>query len=254
MSTLEVTTAVPCPNGCCVCPQATLLGAYGGGGIMTLDDWRTILAKVPSFVRIDFSAFCEPWVNPHCTEMILMAAERHPVSVYTTLSHTTSDDIAAILAVPFVAFCVHLPDALGMFEVPSREDDWDVVAEVVDSAITNLRFNTLSPDRELAAGAPSVKLSILVINSRAGSLWERKRIRGPIRCRSAGLAFDRNVVLPNGDVVLCCMDFGLRHTIGNLLSEEYAAILNGSRHRAIRAAAQGDGDLLCRRCEYAKVV
>jgi len=34
-----------------------------------------------------------------------------------------------------------------------------------------------------------------------------------------------NVVLPNGDVSLCCMDYGLTHIIGNIFTEEYTDII-----------------------------
>jgi hypothetical protein len=33
--------------------------------------------------------------------------------------------------------------------------------------------------------------------------------------------YDQNVCLPNGDVVLCCMDYSMQHKIGNLLEQEY---------------------------------
>jgi hypothetical protein len=34
-----------------------------------------------------------------------------------------------------------------------------------------------------------------------------------------------NVVLPNGDVSLCCMDYGLKHIIGNIYEQEYDDII-----------------------------
>ena len=34
-----------------------------------------------------------------------------------------------------------------------------------------------------------------------------------------------NVVLPNGDVSLCCMDYGLKHILGNLYTQEYNDII-----------------------------
>ena len=34
-----------------------------------------------------------------------------------------------------------------------------------------------------------------------------------------------NVLLPNGDVSLCCMDYGLEHIIGNLYEQSYEDII-----------------------------
>ena len=33
-----------------------------------------------------------------------------------------------------------------------------------------------------------------------------------------------NVLLPNGDMTLCCMDYGLKHILGNLYKQEYKDI------------------------------
>ena len=34
-----------------------------------------------------------------------------------------------------------------------------------------------------------------------------------------------NVMLPNGDVSLCCMDYGLEHILGNLFEQSYDEIM-----------------------------
>ena len=34
-----------------------------------------------------------------------------------------------------------------------------------------------------------------------------------------------NVVLPNGDVSLCCMDYGLKHIIGNIFEQSYDEVV-----------------------------
>jgi radical SAM protein with 4Fe4S-binding SPASM domain len=47
-----------------------------------------------------------------------------------------------------------------------------------------------------------------------------------LTCRSTPF-YDRNVLLPNGDVVLCCMDYNLKHIIGNLLTQTYEEIFKG---------------------------
>ena len=47
-----------------------------------------------------------------------------------------------------------------------------------------------------------------------------------LTCKSTPF-YDRNVLLPNGDVVLCCMDYDLKHIIGNLLTQTYEEIMQG---------------------------
>ena len=44
-----------------------------------------------------------------------------------------------------------------------------------------------------------------------------------------------NVLLPNGDVILCCMDYGLKNVLGNLLSMDYDELFRGPAFRKVCA-------------------
>jgi len=72
-------------------------------------------------------------------------------------------------------------------------------------------------------------------------------------CRKLG----RNpqvVMLPNCDVVLCCMDFGLKHKLGNLLDQSYLDIVNSPNFQKIRSNRfHWDGDCLCRECDWSSI-
>ena len=93
MGRLEITTHIGCPLNCTDCPQALLKSKYRGRKTMTLVDYKKAIDKVPTDVRIDFSGMCEPFVNKHCTEMIIYAAEKgHPLALYTTLQGATLKD------------------------------------------------------------------------------------------------------------------------------------------------------------------
>jgi radical SAM protein with 4Fe4S-binding SPASM domain len=72
-----------------------------------------------------------------------------------------------------------------------------------------------------------------------------------LTCRSTPF-YDRNVLLPNGDVVLCCMDYNLKHVIGNLLTQTYAEIFAGEPLAEIikwNEAARFDKCSICKSCE-----
>ena len=49
-----------------------------------------------------------------------------------------------------------------------------------------------------------------------------EKVKRPVGCLEK---LYHNVVLPNGDVSLCCMDYGLEHIIGNLLDQEYEDVI-----------------------------
>jgi len=75
---------------------------------------------------------------------------------------------------------------------------------------------------------------------------------GKIICKSNSL--HNNVLIPNGDVHLCCMDYGLEAKVGNLLENDYDYLHNGEGMKYITDRMTDDsldGDIICRRCENA---
>lgn len=55
--------------------------------------------------------------------------------------------------------------------------------------------------------------------SRASHNWKIEERKG-CQCRRSP-EFKQNVCLPNGDVYLCCMDYGLDHKLGNSLNTNF---------------------------------
>ena len=80
--------------------------------------------------------------------------------------------------------------------------------------------------------------------SRAGNLDESRVIGQPLRptprynfvveC-SRDPELDANVLLPNGDVSLWCMDYGLKHILGNLVKQSYEEIRNSPELTKIKS-------------------
>jgi radical SAM protein with 4Fe4S-binding SPASM domain len=92
------------------------------------------------------------------------------------------------------------------------------------------------------------------INTRAANLSNNLLPR-PSR-RSGKLRCDRhlysNVLLPNGDVTICCQDFGIKHVVGNLLDDTYEDLFKSSEFIRIQKGLDDENaDTLCRQCEYA---
>lgn len=270
-ATLEITTVAACPVRCSYCPQDALKDAYEGPKWMTFDTFMKALRKIPREVRIDFSGMVEPWTNPHCTIMLLAAinAGRH-VAIYTTLAGMTPDQshwtLMSMRARPelFDVVCLHLPDANGHMrglkvtpEYLHTVRDW---LSFRDQGVLR-RFEIMTMDVDgrfdprlgLPASLPWEPID------RAGNLDvdlvpirpKEHRHFGPIRCAVAP-NYDHNVLLPNGDVVLCCMDYSLKHRLGSLLEDSWAT-LHGAPLDALRASnAAQDGETLCRTCNNAE--
>jgi len=60
-------------------------------------------------------------------------------------------------------------------------------------------------------------------------------------------------MLPDGRVTLCCMDFGMRHVLGNLLEEDYESMMYGGVMKSVEDAmmCKNREEILCRSCELA---
>jgi radical SAM protein with 4Fe4S-binding SPASM domain len=171
-------------------------------------------------------------------------------------------DIEAIRHVPFEAFLVHLPDADGLMKV-FVDSDYLALLRLIDSTgLSGLTYRTIGSQHPqiymLLGPKPEEALHGAFVHSRAGNvdanvIAPRSPHTGAIRC--AKERTNKNVLLPNGDVVLCCMDYGLRHILGNLIDSDYASLYQSREYRrVISSFASSDCDSLCRRCEWAEAV
>jgi hypothetical protein len=233
---LEVTTSSYCPMMCFpYCPRTTLQKAYNGPQTLSLETFGLALSHTPKDVNICFSGFSEPFVNPHALEMMEMShAQGHKLWLFTTLVGLKPEDVPRIKALdPYL--CLHLPDPGSHAHIPTSSPNYQ---KTLLEALTTLRIDDYSRMD-----------STFKDNGRAGNLESGigKHVRGPFYC--VRLLDFHPVMLPSGDVVLCCMDFGMRHRLGSLLESTYDEL---ERSTAFREIANGrwrlDGDTLCRRC------
>ena len=264
-ASLEITTAIGCRVNCRFCPQETLRRRYVGPGrkrVLDPSDFARYLEKVPSSVSIHFSGMSEPWLNPACTAMLLLAAQRgHAVSVYSTLLGMSGEDFERIRGLKFDHFVTHLPDAEGNARIPVSAEYLKLLQRVLDADLDVAAARHASCHGTLAPEVAAILGGRLVVAdrmlNRAGNLAEgasvARRLRGSIACRRAGRLLNRNVLLPDGTVVLCCMDYGLQHVLGNLADSTYGELLAGAEARRVRAAMDDDTlPLLCRGCTVAR--
>jgi hypothetical protein len=262
--TMEITTVVGCPINCRFCPQKELVRRYFATSDkreLDFSSFTRLVEKLPLDVSIHFSGMSEPWSNPECTEMLLYAAGRgHLISVYSTLVGLTEAGFERMRGVQFNYFVIHVPDAEGNSPIPVPSAYLALLERVFD---TPLRVRS---ERQISChGTPRSEVSALLrgrfpvldeVIDRAGNIEEGVsvpcRMAGRITCTRAGRSIDRNVLLPDGRVLLCCMDYGMRHVLGNLWESSYQQLLNGAEASCVRAAMDDESlPLLCRDCTVA---
>jgi hypothetical protein len=273
MPCLEVTTVASCTVRCTYCPQDALKEAYPKDTAhrLTLDTWRTCLGKVPPHVRIDFSGFVEPWLNPDCTQFLREALERgYSVGIYTTMQGMRVPEAVCQLltdhAKQVEVLCLHLPDPGGNMTGHKDDEAWRhalrcfLILRGLD-AFPRFELMTMDSQGETPV-VPVGRLLAFVGVDRAGSL-DRGAVAGqpleapvahhePVGC-SYTPWYDQNVLLPNGDVVLCCEDYGLKVKLGNLLTQRYYELFSSEVLAKMRAANMQPGPTgtLCKRCSRA---
>lgn len=249
--TLEFTTSIP-PKGCVIdcafCPQRTLTKVYKGEKMMTLENFKLIIDKLPKEIRVTFSGFVEPWLNPNATDMLLYAHSKgHPISLFTTGIGMTVDDIKRIKNIPFAdgpngGFCLHLPDEERIAKHPITKRYIEVLEYIKEVQYEIEGFYLMSMGevkKDLQYIFPTASTPDMW--SRAGNLLgeailkpELDKIKHRFKHMDHGdnkmtcgcdEKLYHNVVLPNGDVSLCCMDYGLEQILGNLYTDNYEDII-----------------------------
>jgi hypothetical protein len=268
---LEITTGIGCRVACRFCPQSRLGRAYqrrpgAGAHLMSFEVFASCVQKLPVHVDVDFSGFAEPWGNPDCTRMLLFALERgHGLRIHTTLRGVTQADVDVFAAIPAARLkqlSVHLPSRdPGLERHPADPAYLELLSRLLETGIP-VRFNVhgTGPDPQVArvlsrhggvlpaprdthTRAGNVDLSGVAA---LGSRRPPARLAGKIGCRRPGW----RVLLPNGEVALCCMDYGLEHVLGSLLESDFETVFYGAAWSRVQQAREDESlSVLCRSCE-----
>ena len=249
--TLEFTTSIPekgCVVDCAFCPQRTLEKTYTGQRIMTFENFKDVIDKLPKEVRVTFAGFTEPWLNRNCTDMALYAHEMgHQISVFTTGIGMKVEDVYRLKDIPYAGnpnggFVLHLPDQERIAKHPITSNYIKVLEafKEVHGQIQNFYTMAMGPvHNDVKHIFPQA--SVPEFWSRAGNLLGEAMMKPELlnlkdrfksiyhgeKPKTCGCVEDlyHNIVLPNGDVSLCCMDYSLKHILGNIYEQGYNDII-----------------------------
>ncbi|MDW3192758.1 MAG: radical SAM protein [Cytophagales bacterium] len=260
---LEITTIAGCKISCSYCPQAMFALEHkkvSNNRLMTLETFKKSLSSVPIDVDIHFSGYSEPFLNPDCIDMIKFAYQKgHEVSVYTTVEGLKTEHVRELEQLKFKKFNVHLPDDGVHMRVRIDESYLEVMKLLMNSHIPNILYiDYFGVHPEVLSLMEHLETVNRKLTSRAGNVSNEETgsppiINGALWC--PGNREKKNVLLPNGDVSLCCVDYGKRHIIGNLMRDNYDHLHKSEAFKEVIARMNGKkGDLLCRTCEWAEPI
>ncbi len=264
---LQITTLIGCAINCRYCPQDHFIRSYENRKnnirSMSFDDFKTYIDKTDENVILEFAGFSEPFFNKECTQMLKYANQKkHPIELFTTLCGMSNQDFEEIKDIPFREVVIHLPDEKENSHISVNKEYISLLKSVLEYSNSDGKpfvdwcscHGPVAPSvRELVAGRVRI---LTQLHDRAGNLNDKSieittYKKGDIFCGGAP-KLNHNVLLPNGEIVLCDSDWGMRHVIGDLNSDSYQDILNGESVQCILYKMKiKDSDIICRKCCYA---
>ena len=147
-------------------------------------------------------------------------------------------EIDLIKDIPFRTFEVHLPDDKNYTNIKVDKEYLLKIHKFSASNIHGINYMNIGgvhPEIKKILSGIMVREDELV--DRAGNvngivgINKKEKLKGKIICIGCGKILNHNVLLPNGDVILCCMDYGLQHVLGNLLLSDYEPLFNSVNGR-----------------------
>ena len=271
MNILEITTQIGCPLMCTFCPQDKLRQAYTDPvKKMSQKTFDTALSKLPRDIRIVFAGYTEPWANDLCNNFVESALQQgFDIGIYTTLYNIDPrqcDQLINLLTQyqsQVKDFWVHLPDQNKNMPGFRYSDNFAYALDCI-SQCHNVNFMTMDAESRIS---PEIKNNIKVANwylhTRANNLTIENIKQQPVNLAphyefivecTRSKDYHANILLPNGDVMLCCMDYGLKHRLGNLLKQSYDEIRNATELNRLKELNNQLGfsqETLCKSCNDA---
>lgn len=272
VGSIEVTVAIGCRVNCKYCPQGFLLSKYfendkNRPSMMSLDTFEKCLRFFPQDYDISFGGMSEPFLNKQLIRMLKMACDAGKnISLFTTLVGASKKQIQEIVSLPLKYVVLHVADRYGYANIPVTEEYLEnlellIKAKKADgmSFVDACNAQTEADMRVKRICAEAGYEILTEMTDRAGILNGTELIHnsvphGKIRCGQLGEQLNCNILLPDGTVLLCCMDFGMKHVLGNIFENTYEEILSGKEMQRVKAGMAGDEeiDILCRNCSHAR--
>jgi uncharacterized Fe-S cluster-containing radical SAM superfamily protein len=272
---LNVTTTSGCRGRCVYCPQDRYWDAMRERPrFLTAAELEALVPMLERthFEVMSFGGFSEPFDNPEIVELLTLASELDfvdEVVVYSNGEAMTPSTMRGLERVQLgtVDVSCHGFDPETYRRTRSFIDPTAVRTNVLHllqhrDNIENLVVSVSGPfgsDEDLgelealctAAGATLFRRDL---HNRAGLLriGGNERKSGPFRC--AKFDFEKPVLVPGGDLSLCCQDFALQYVIGNLHDRPFAELMASSpvRNHVLEVAAgrREDPGLACYDCVF----
>jgi len=269
ISSLEFTLIMGCRLNCYYCPQKMLLETYFKDNnirkrCLTFSDFVKVLEKVEDGATLSFAGMSEPFHNSECADMLVYAYEKgFKIALLTTLVGMTKEDYYKIKDIQFDSLVLHIPDEEGNSKFVIDEQYLELLKLVNDTMDIDYYSCHGSVHPLVQDIIDKDKFAGISVHNRAGNLEvtevksrTNRCVEGEIVCycgsetqTAAGMTHS---MLPDGTLVLCCQDYGMKHILGNLIEQSWMEIKEGIEYKKIAMGMKDSSiDILCRNCDTA---
>lgn len=265
-SMIEITTKIGCSVHCRYCPQKKLISTYtkkSDKEYLVMEDFIEILNNIPTVTLMRFCGMCEPFLNPRCADMMVYAKERgFQIDCYSTLVGLDINDVDRVMD-SVDDFVPHIPDKEMNAGIQVTDEYIKKLKSILEYKRNGQRLVKYvsshgEPDERIKAFIPNDIQISTWMQDRAGNLDDadlkviHTEVNSPIGCEFCDNRLESNILLPNGDLLLCCMDYGMHYVFGNLLNEPYEKILNSEEANRVRNdMIYGSQKTICHNCDFA---
>ena len=263
--TLEITSRIGCSVNCKLCPQSVLLNIYDvrkRASVLSFETFKRCLDKTPKNLIVDFAGFAEPFLNPDIISMMEYAIRSNrDVRLFTTLVGMTEAVFSKMIKLPFYRVVLHLPDEHSYSQIPLTKEYYSFLERIISARKPNgSRFvdKANSQSKPHYSVLPYIENKTIVhqvLVDWAGNIKSDEVHSSPVKHGKLicdySVDLNHNILLPDGTVVLCCMDWKNSCVLGNLLVDSYEDIVYGDRKKAIcneLNSSIGNEGFICRRC------
>ncbi len=267
---LEISLHAGCTVRCNFCPQDLYQDKYFSSNNaprnMSISNFSLALnnLKGSAVEKLVFAGYSENFLNPNAIELIQMAVKKgFRVSVITTTIGLNIKDIDILSKLPIERVTISIKPNFNKNKV-QRDNIWNNIdyafkrlnSQAIIVAETKYRESYVMNELKSYCKTNNIDFRF-DWHDRAGNLTRKPLIFNENILSSYYCTRPlTNLLQPNGDVSLCCMDWSLKHIIGNLFSDNYTNILNDKKiNTLLNSLHSGQIDnQICKNCHYVEKV
>jgi|TARA_B110000027_G_scaffold129914_1_gene152022 radical SAM protein with 4Fe4S-binding SPASM domain len=281
---LEITPQIGCTMMCSYCPQTLIVSEArerNAKKIMEIENFEKMIKNIPSDTWISWAGYTEPLLHSYFIDFVKLLNEKGYTQTINTTMHGKKESQEFMSNTNlFKSVGFHLPDNEGLMKLSVKDSYLFYLEKAIRHQSSILDENSIhikiigdKPHKKIEhllkklIDEKIIKENIItsskIISSRNNfmsqedkkykffSLFKNIKKKKLYYCSYTRL--NSGVLLPNGDVNICCNDYSLGFSIGNLLEQNLDQMKNHEKLMTQTNFLNGDMKV-CNKCEYYKSI